>query len=137
MQPARSPVQTRSRVAATQEPLWGLPEGAGHGGGLQYTQEPLVEAVEAAPVGVFWRGTSFSQAVGVAGGGFFSWDEPEEMEGPGERARSSSRVKFNGKNTTMRVSKLRQVTNGKSVSIVGAEATTQRPSPRRRSTSCS
>jgi hypothetical protein len=59
----------------------------GSGSGLQDRWEPLVEAIEIAPVGVPEKGASFSQAVGVAGGGFFSWDEPEEMEGLGERAR--------------------------------------------------
>jgi hypothetical protein len=71
MQPARSPVQTRSRVAATQEPLWAPPNGAGQGSRSQASQEPPVEAVDTAPVRVPWEETSFSQAVGVAGGGFY------------------------------------------------------------------
>jgi hypothetical protein len=83
--------------------------GDGSGSGLQDRWEPSVESVETAPVGVPGKGTSFLQAVGVAGGGFFSWDEPEEMEGLGERVRSSSGVKFNGKNSQMRVSELKQV----------------------------
>jgi hypothetical protein len=109
MQPARSPVQTRSRVAAVQEPLWEPPVGAGSGSGLQDRWGPSVEAVEIAPVGAPERGTSFSQAVGVAGGEFFSWDEPEEMEELGGRTLSSSAVKFNRKNAVMRVSELKQV----------------------------
>jgi hypothetical protein len=72
MQPARSPVQTRSRVAATQEPLWEPSNGAGEGSRSQVSQEPPVEAVDTAPVRVPWEGTSFSRAVGVAGGGFYS-----------------------------------------------------------------
>jgi hypothetical protein len=67
-------------VAAAQEPLWEPPIGAGHGSGLQDTREPLVEAVETAPVGAPVRGTSFLQAEGVAGGEFSGWDEAEEME---------------------------------------------------------
>jgi hypothetical protein len=109
MQPARSPVQTRSRVAAAQEPLWEPPVEALSGSRLQDRWEPSVEAVETAPVGVPEREGGFSQAVGVAGGGFFSWDKPDEMEGLGERARNSAAVKFNGKNSQMWVSKLKQI----------------------------
>jgi hypothetical protein len=109
MQPARSPVQTRSRVAATREPLWEPPNGAKQGSRSQASHEPPVEAVDTAPVGAPWEGTSFSQAVGVAGGGFYSFDDPEEMEVTGEGAQGFSKVKFNGKNATMRVSELRQI----------------------------
>jgi hypothetical protein len=68
-----------------------------------------VESVDTAPVGVPWEGTSFSQAVGVASGGFYNWDDPEEMEATGESARGFSKVKFNWKNATMRVSELHQI----------------------------
>jgi hypothetical protein len=102
-------VQTQSRVAATQEPLWEPPNGAGQGSRSRAAQETPVESVDTAPVGVPWEGTSFSQAVGVAGGGLYSWDDPEEMEATGENARSLSKVKFNGRNATMRVSELRQI----------------------------
>jgi hypothetical protein len=60
-------------------------------------------------VRVPWEGTNFLQAVGVAGGGFYSWDDPEEMEATVKSARGFSNVKFNGKNATMRVSELRQI----------------------------
>jgi hypothetical protein len=54
-----------------------------------------VEAVASAPVGVPYEGTNFSQAVGVASGGFYSWDDTEEMEATGKGARGFSKVKFN------------------------------------------
>jgi hypothetical protein len=47
--------------------------------------------------------------VGVAGGGFYSWDDPEKMEAMGKSARGFSKVNFNGRNATMRVSELRQI----------------------------
>jgi hypothetical protein len=47
--------------------------------------------------------------VGVAGGGFYSWDDPEEMGATGESAWGFFKVKFNGRNATMRVSELRQI----------------------------
>jgi hypothetical protein len=109
MQPARSPVQTQSRVAAMHESLWEPPNGAGQGSRSQASQEPPVKSLDAAPVRVPWEGTSFFQAVGVAGGGFYSWDDLEEMEATRESARGFSKVKFHGKNATMRVSELRQI----------------------------
>jgi hypothetical protein len=89
--------------------LWEPPVGAASDSGLQDAREPAAEAVKTAPVGVPERGGSFSQAVGVAGGRFFGWEEMEEMEELGGRTLSSSAVKFNGKNAVMRVSELKQV----------------------------